>query len=118
MRHIMLVDDNPQPLDLLRQLFEGRGYAVILAADGDEAIERFDPRLVAIVSDWNMARVNGDQLFRRLEHELGATRFIILTADPYAFRRINADIVPRLTAVLEKPLSSIFDVLRAVEGMS
>jgi CheY-like chemotaxis protein len=65
---ILLVDDDPNILRLLRLLVEREGYRVLTAPDGQvalaaAAIER--PSL--IVTDWMMPRVDGVELCRRLK---------------------------------------------------
>lgn len=112
---VMLVDDRMEIIDLLRELLEPVGYAVVLAHDGDEAVAKFDPRMTAIISDWRMVRMHGDELFRQLESGLGATRFYIFTADPEEFYRKNSDLVPRLAGIIPKPPRDIFDIVRLLE---
>lgn len=38
---ILIIDDEPSALDLLRRIFEGEGYQVVLATNGLEGVERF-----------------------------------------------------------------------------
>ena len=36
--HILIVDDHPDNVDLLRHRLESRGYATLIARDGEEAL--------------------------------------------------------------------------------
>jgi PAS domain S-box-containing protein len=64
---VLLVEDAPDTLDMLRVVFESRGYGVVTCADGEEALrvaesERFD----IIVSDIGLPRIDGYELVTRL----------------------------------------------------
>jgi PAS domain S-box-containing protein len=65
--HVLLVEDAPDTLDMLRVVFESRGYGVTPCADAEEALrvaesERFD----IIVSDIGLPIVDGYELISRL----------------------------------------------------
>jgi CheY-like chemotaxis protein len=65
---ILIVDDDFDTLWLLQVVLEGRGHRVILAGDGQQALEtasRYLPDV--IVTDWNMPRMEGDVLCERLK---------------------------------------------------
>jgi PAS domain S-box-containing protein len=73
---ILLIEDAPDTLDMLRVVFESRGYGVTTCADAEEALrvaesERFD----IIVSDIGLPKIDGYELIARLrdlEHLRGA----------------------------------------------
>lgn len=74
--HILIVDDDPDKLNLLKFALTQAGYQVRTAHDGEEglaAISSFDPDL--IVSDIMMPRMNGYELARRIRAN-PQTRFI------------------------------------------
>jgi DNA-binding response OmpR family regulator len=63
---ILVVDDNPDNAEIVRQLLEVRGYRVLVAHDGEEALAIFDtarPSLVLLDvmmpgrSGWEVCRV-------------------------------------------------------------
>lgn len=39
---ILVVDDNQDNAEIIRQFLEARGYSVIIAHDGDEAVATFE----------------------------------------------------------------------------
>jgi diguanylate cyclase (GGDEF)-like protein len=73
---VLVVDDDPDKLNLLQFALTGAGYEVFTARDGDEglaAVSSFDPDL--IVSDIMMPGLNGYDLARRVRAN-PQTRFI------------------------------------------
>ncbi len=64
---LLIVDDNPSVRDSLRMLLERRGYIVLLAASGSEAIARaVEQQLDAAIIDVNMPGMNGLVVCRTL----------------------------------------------------
>lgn len=65
---ILIVDDNPTNLKLVRVLLTGEGYDVRTAADAEEAVEAlktFQPAL--ILMDLQLPGIDGLELTRRLK---------------------------------------------------
>lgn len=63
---ILVVDDNPDNAEIVRQLLDARGYHVLVAHDGDQALAIFDAARPALVlldvmmpgrSGWDVCRV-------------------------------------------------------------
>ena len=68
-RTILLVDDHELVLRALHTYLEKRGYNVLEAPDGEEALllaECFPGMIHVLVTDLVMARMNGRELARRL----------------------------------------------------
>ncbi len=81
---VLIVDDEPLFLHVLRKLMEDMGARVIEAADGEEAlktIEKGTPHM--IMSDIHMPNINGIALLERVRKnkETALTPFIFLTSD-------------------------------------
>jgi two-component system, NtrC family, sensor kinase len=83
-KHILLVDDEADILDLLRATLEGCGYQAQTAPDGERALrwltqQKFD----LIVCDWKMPGLSGQQLYECLlqTHPDAAERMIFMTGD-------------------------------------
>lgn len=77
---ILVVDDNPTNLVLVRFILEARGYAVATATGADEALASIAerrPRL--ILMDLQMPGVSGFELTARLKAD-PATRDIVVVA--------------------------------------
>jgi len=78
---VLVVDDDPDLLDLIAMRLRSAGYDVALAASGQEALEIFRmerPRVV--ITDLRMDGMDGHALFARLHEEAPSVPVIILTA--------------------------------------
>ena len=64
---ILVVDDQRANVDMMAGVLEGRGYAVVTAANGEQALERVaEARPDVVVSDILMPKMDGYELCRRL----------------------------------------------------
>jgi two-component system response regulator MprA len=83
-RHTLLVvDDDLDIRDALQDVFELEGYAVLLAADGLEAMERLrqgEPRPQLILLDLMMPRMDGFAFREALRHEVAYSDIPVLVA--------------------------------------
>jgi len=83
MKTILVVDDAPNIVELLRLYLEGAGYATVVATDGPAAVElhrKHRPDLVVL--DLMLPDVPGTEVCRRLrtDAELGTVPILMLTA--------------------------------------
>ena len=79
-QHLLVVDDNEQITNLLRQYLQTQGYAVAVAGDGVEALERIADRLPdLILLDVMMPRMDGFEFMQGLRRR-HAVPVIFLTA--------------------------------------
>jgi CheY-like chemotaxis protein len=78
---ILVVDDDPDILDMLREALEGAGHRVLTARDGLEALERLRTgRPSLIFLDMRMPRMDGWE-FARAARERGNTApVVVITA--------------------------------------
>lgn len=84
---ILVVDDNPINLKLVRVLLSGEGYDVRVAEDAEEAIgilSTFRPRL--IVMDIQLPGMDGYEFTRRLKADAGTKDIVILAVTAYAMK--------------------------------
>jgi DNA-binding response OmpR family regulator len=82
-RQVLLCDDDPLLVDLVQYRLAARGWNVVVARDGGEALERLgEATPSAIVLDAMMPIVDGYEVLRRLRGEpaTAATPVIMLTA--------------------------------------
>lgn len=109
-RPILVVDDDAETLEAERQILTERGYRVVVARDGAEAMRAIDqgPPPQVIVLDIQMPGIDGPAFARSLRQQLRHVPLVVLTAarDPkHEADRCNAE------AYLAKP----FDAARLVE---
>jgi CheY-like chemotaxis protein len=110
---LLIVDDNPTNLKLLRIILEQEGYDVTTANDAEEALRRLaDAKPRMILMDIQLPGIDGLELTRRLkaDPEYAGTVIIALTAyamkgdeekaraagcDGYITKPIDAEQLPR-----------------------
>jgi CheY-like chemotaxis protein len=65
---VMVVDDEPQVLDVERHILEGAGYQVLLATSALDAIARIaaGPPLDLLITDLDMPELGGDEMVSRI----------------------------------------------------
>lgn len=86
--HVLVVDDDPDIREAIRDTLEDEGYKIIEARDGREALEylRSHPAPPLILLDWNMAPVNGPQFMAEMAKDPALSKIpvVLLTADARA----------------------------------
>jgi DNA-binding response OmpR family regulator len=83
LKTVLLVDDDPNIRLLLRDELWERGYNVISAVDGDEALISFDEEYIDIVIlDIRMPKVNGIEVLKTIRTKNMDLPIIIYTANP------------------------------------
>ena len=78
---ILVVDDEPNALTALAELLGDEGYEVDMAADGFEALrkyETFNPHIV--VSDLQMPGMDGIELMKRIRERDEAAEIVMITS--------------------------------------
>jgi two-component system NtrC family sensor kinase len=83
-RAVLVVDDEPELLQLCTALLQSAGFAVETAGGGERAIDAISRRKFdVIVCDWKMPGLNGIQLHEHLcaANVLAASRMIFMTGD-------------------------------------
>lgn len=79
-KRILVVDDEPSIVELIRVNLEDGGYEVGIAADGDEALERFSQEAWdLVILDLMLPGVDGIEVCRRIRKE-SQVPIIMLTA--------------------------------------
>ncbi|HXG51271.1 MAG TPA: response regulator [candidate division Zixibacteria bacterium] len=84
---ILIVDDNPLNMKLVRVLLEGEGYEVRTASDAEEALrvlQEFHPRM--ILMDIQLPGIDGLELTRRLKNDPATRDIKILGLTAYAMK--------------------------------
>lgn len=113
-RAVLLVDDDPDIREGMRDILADEGYEMIEATDGQQALDylRTHPPPPLVLLDWNMAPVNGQQFMAEVvrDPKLAKIPVILLTADNRAPEKSEAHC---FAGYLTKPidLDALFDVL-------
>ncbi len=78
---VLVVDDDPGVRYTLREILESSRLEVAEAADGVEALERFEAApCPLVITDLRMPRMDGMELLRRLAARSPAPRVVVITA--------------------------------------
>jgi len=117
-RRILVVDDEAEVAELMREVLEGAGFDVLTAESGAVALELLaEARFDAIVSDVRMPELDGPALWLRLKngHPALARRVLFVSGDTLsdAARQQLADTG---APTLDKPFTSA-DLLGAIRRL-
>lgn len=107
MKRILIVDDEPMILRILRVALEDQGYEVESAHNGEQALtlmQSFNPH--AVITDIDMPRMNGRQLCTKLREKYPAETLpvFVVTAKTAVEHRDWSNLIDNLH-FLEKPVS-------------
>ncbi len=83
MSHILIIEDDPSLVELLRYNLENEGFDVSVARDGEEGLESVDTQVPdLVVLDWMLPNVSGIEVCRQLRQksETRTMPVIMLTA--------------------------------------
>lgn len=88
MATLLIADDNKQILSVLERYAKNSGYDVILAEDGEQALELYEKNTVSLVLlDVMMPKVDGFEVCRRIR-KTSNVPIILITARGEDFERI------------------------------
>jgi two-component system response regulator AtoC len=78
---ILVVDDEPLICDLLYDSLRSKGYTVVTASNGQEALDILQRNIVAgVVTDVKMPKMNGVALLRRIRELFPSIPVVVITA--------------------------------------
>jgi DNA-binding response OmpR family regulator len=100
--NVLIVDDDASVRKALGRVLEEEGYAVTLAADGREALERFEAGPVnLLLLDIGLPIRNGWDTFERITSQAPAFPIIIITGKANQY---DMAVAAGVGALMEKPL--------------
>ncbi len=76
---ILIADDEPDIVSMLRSFFESRGYIVLTAANGADTLKQAERQPDLILLDINMPRMDGLEVCRRIRDHVSCP-ILFLTA--------------------------------------
>lgn len=82
---IMIIDDESDFQEIYATMLEGRGYSLIYASDGDDAMQKLEDNIPdLIILDMVMDMVTGDTLFLHLKgfQEFSDIPIIVISSIP------------------------------------
>jgi two-component system cell cycle response regulator DivK len=106
MKRILVAEDRPASLELIRTVLEDAGYEVVEAIDGQEAVAKAkSTRVDLILLDLQMPRADGYEVLARLRRDttFANTPIVALTASAMQGDRERA-LAAGFSAYLAKPV--------------
>lgn len=116
MPKVLVIDDDPVIVELLRVNFAIEGFDVVTAADGREGLERATsdaPDLV--LSDIMMPRMDGLQLLTQLKNDARTKRLPVILLSAKAQ---NAEVQQGLDAGADDYVTKPFDPLELIDRVN
>ena len=84
---ILLADDEEMVRKAIRLILAGRGYQIVEAVDGEDAVEKYiraSPGFDLVLLDLDMPRLNGFDALQRIRKHHSAARVILLSGGAHA----------------------------------
>ncbi len=105
---VLVVDDEPQVLDVMKQILHNAGYTVVTACDGNDAMGVFEERveeLCAVVLDMTMPGLSGKEAYKQMRRITGAIPIVLASgySEEEVIERIGGVSAPLF---LQKPFQS------------
>jgi CheY-like chemotaxis protein len=108
MINVLVAEDNPVNRELLRELLEARGYNVIEAPDGQEAlrmIDENDPEILLL--DIGMPVLDGFAVIRKIRENTNLAALMVLAVTAYAMQGDRENILNAgFDGYLSKPINA------------
>ena len=80
-KRVLVVDDDPQTVNMMKLLLTKADYEVLCAHSGKDALEIIDREdVLVVVTDISMPNMNGITLLREIKHLRGMVQVIMATA--------------------------------------
>jgi DNA-binding NtrC family response regulator len=103
-KRLLIVDDEENMRELLKDFFEDEGFKVQVAGDGMQALDKMDKSVNIVISDNRMPVMEGMELLDRLKAEYPETQVIIITA--YSTPKLAVEAYKRgAAAYITKPFN-------------
>ncbi len=110
---ILCVDDNEQSLSVRKFMLETRGYRVLTALNGQQALEVFEKGGIDLVlSDVIMPQMDGNELVHRMKSMQPEVPMILMSGSVKAFERAS-----HADAFLPKGACSPVEILERIRIM-
>ncbi|GJM42133.1 MAG: hypothetical protein DHS20C20_24150 [Ardenticatenaceae bacterium] len=115
---IMLVDDEPNLRELLRQMLELGGFDVVEAVDGQEALEKLEDNIPDVmILDVMMPNMDGVSLCKKLRAGTTFARLpIIMLSGKTQHRAVQEGLAAGANQYLCKPIT-IEELLQSVRAL-
>jgi DNA-binding NtrC family response regulator len=112
-RRLLIVDDEPAVLDLLKRYLERVGYAVEMSASAEGALQLFDAapdRYDLVITDLRLPGMGGEDLLKRMRERRPALRAMIASGYPHRPTLANVGFLlkPYLPKMMVETIEQMF----------
>jgi CheY-like chemotaxis protein len=109
MTRVLVAEDNPVNRELLRELLEHRGYSVVEACDGQQALRMVEEaRPDILLLDIGMPVLDGYAVARKIRENPGLSQLPILAITAYAMQGDREQILHSgFDGYLSKPINGV-----------
>lgn len=120
-KKVLIVDDEPDTLELVKLVLESGGFETVLAASGKEALNELEasrPDLVLL--DIMMPDMDGWEVFRKIKEKNAKMPIAILTAKAQNFDRLLGLHVLKADDYITKPFgkNELISRVRKLAGLT
>lgn len=120
-KKVLIVDDEPDTLELVKLVLESGGFKTVLAASGKEALNELEaskPDLVLL--DIMMPDMDGWEVFRKIKEKNAKMPIAILTAKAQNFDRLLGLHVLKADDYIIKPFgkNELISRVRKLAGLT
>lgn len=120
-KKVLIVDDEPDTLELVKLVLESGGFKTVLAASGKEALNELEaskPDLVLL--DIMMPDMDGWEVFRKIKEKNAKMPIAILTAKAQNFDRLLGLHVLKADDYITKPFgkNELISRVRKLAGLT
>ncbi len=116
--HLLLVDDSAVVRAKLAKLFEGAGYRITLAKDGDEALEALQrERFAVLVTDLEMPNKDGFELIAAVQGDMSTEDLPIIAITGHEELHTRVHEIQGLFGLFKKPWNDR-ELLKRVETLA
>ena len=120
-KKVLIVDDEPDTLELVKLVLESGGFKTVLASNGKEALkvlESTKPDLVLL--DVMMPDMDGWEVFRKIKEKYSTLPIAILTAKAQNFDKLMGLHVLKADDYITKPFgkNELISRVRKLAGLT
>jgi len=115
--HVLVVDDEENICEILREFLESEGYSVETASHGEEGLELFRAHPASVViTDLNMPGMSGWDLARTIKKESADTVIVLLSGWSSGVEEFNRK-EQLVEKIFPKPIdfSSLLDYIKSID---
>ncbi|MBI3416875.1 MAG: response regulator [Verrucomicrobia bacterium] len=111
---MLVVDDDASIRESVKKILQAEGYEVLLAADGQEAVARYDPgRINLLLLDIELPNCSGWDTFENFTTKNPWLAVIVITGHAEQYRVAAA---AGVSAFMEKPIDAA-ELLRTIQDL-